>query len=329
MLRLILPTQIDIFRNSIRVLRWSAYLVIASLLTSCQHSSSDLTPFISYTPTVNWSESLPSPFPPLSSQEYQQQWGKELVIACQFASELDLYRAITSYKRALFLIPEKMRERRLQIHYGIIQCYYLGKKYQEAIDSFEKSPLIESSQNFAPLEDLILLLQDSYANTNQLDKASQLIKNLEQLNKEKARRLQLSTAIQNADFQGISIFSNNEQESSFLITYQTQALSIEKARMLNAILPGAGYFYVGQKQTAATSFMINTLFIAAAYHFFNNGNIAAGLLTSSLEAGWYFGGINGAGIAAKTYNENLYQITASNTLFQEKLFPVLMWNYSF
>ena len=33
-----------------------------------------------------------------------------------------------------------------------------------------------------------------------------------------------------------------------------------KARWLNGILPGAGYSYIGQKQTALTSFLINALF---------------------------------------------------------------------
>ena len=35
-------------------------------------------------------------------------------------------------------------------------------------------------------------------------------------------------------------------------------------------------------------------------------SLVAGIFTASLEAGWYLGGINGAGLSAKIYNDRLY-----------------------
>ena len=95
------------------------------------------------------------------------------------------------------------------------------------------------------------------------------------------------------------------------------------------LLPGAGYYYVGQKKAALTAFVINSLFTAAAYQFFAKGYPAAGFITLSFEAGWYFGGINGAGLAAKEYNERLYEVKAKDFMLKERLFPLLTFETSF
>jgi hypothetical protein len=114
-----------------------------------------------------------------------------------------------------------------------------------------------------------------------------------------------------------------------LISYNKEKKSISKAQTLNAILPGMGYLYVGQKQSALTATLLNGLFIAAATHFFLHGHNSAGIIFSSFEAGWYFGGIYGAGEAAKLYNERVYEGKALTTLNQNKLFPIFMLNYGF
>ena len=87
--------------------------------------------------------------------------------------------------------------------------------------------------------------------------------------------------------------------------------------------------YIGQKKSALTAFLLNSLFIAAAYEFFHHGHVAAGIITTSFEAGWYFGGIYGAGEEAKYYNERVYEQDATAILNDTKLFPVLMIQYGF
>jgi hypothetical protein len=114
-----------------------------------------------------------------------------------------------------------------------------------------------------------------------------------------------------------------DELQEFLIEYSCNKKSVSKAQTLNAILPGAGYYYVGQKKSGLTSFIINALFIAATYQLFDHGYIAAGIITGSLECGWYFGGINGAGLAAKEYNEQLYQSLGKEFMIQNRLFPIL------
>lgn len=300
-------------------------LLICVFFTSCHPNSLLLEPNIRLTPQARQVDCLPSSFPRLTFEELETDWGKELQIAEVFSRDFDLYRAITAYKRALVLIPFQNIERRLQIEFGMIQCYYLGEKYQEVVDAFEKSELTAVPRSFPPFEELLLMLQDAYKQLGHHEKAERVFKVMENAYPESAEKLELAEAYIRADLPRLAKL--NQQE--FLWNYHHQAKSVKKAQALNAFLPGAGYYYVGQKKAAITSFVINSLFIAAAYYFFDNHNIPAGLITTSLEMGWYFGGINGAGLAAKEYNERLYENSAKETLFKNRLFPVLMFHTCF
>lgn len=309
-------------------------LGVVVLLSGCQANSCTLEPCITYNPPVQIIENLPSAFPPLNPDEARKDWAKELIIANQFATELDFYRAITSYKRALFLIPSARRERRMQIEYGILQCYYLGHKYQSVIDFFDKSSLVAAPTDFPALDDLMLMLQNSYYETGEPEKACRLFTGIEQRDPTIASKVQLYEDLMEARLAAVQSRAHGGDElatalCNFLYDYNDRALSVKKAQLLNAILPGAGYYYVGQKSTAMTSFIINSLFIAAAYYFFDHGNVAAGIITASLESGWYLGGINGAGLAAKAYNESLYNASAKELMVKQRLFPVLMIKYTF
>lgn len=303
------------------------WLVILALLflASCHPNSRLLEPKICLPPQARQVDCLPSSFPPLTSQELATEWGKELQIAQAFGREFDLYRAITAYKRALILISFQSIERRLQIEFCLIQCYYLGEKYQEAIDVFEKSALTSVPRSFPPFEELLLMVEDSYKKIGQGEKAERVLKVIESAYPPSAEKIQLGEAYLQGDLPSLAALNQND----FLSSYHQRAKSVKQAQLLNAVLPGAGYYYVGQKKAALTSFVINSLFIAAAYYFFDHHNIPAGLITTSLEMGWYLGGINGAGLAAKEYNERLYENSAKEVLFKNRLIPVLMFETCF
>lgn len=292
---------------------------------SCHPNSCTLEPSICLTPQHRQIDCLPSAFSSLSPRERETDWGKELLIANAFLREFDLYRAITSFKRAQVLIPFDQVERRLQIQFSIVQCYYLGEKYQETVETFEASDLVKIPRSFPPFQELLLMLQDSYNQIGQCEKANRVLEVIESADPETREKLKLADAFLTADLATLREY----KQDNFLCNYYSQALSVKKAQTLNALLPGAGYYYVGQKKAALTSFLINTLFIAATYYFFEEGNIAAGLITASLETGWYFGGINGAGLAAKEYNERIYETKARDELNNQRLFPVLMFQTCF
>lgn len=307
----------------VRLFHWITFLFLFNCF-SCTTNHVQLEPDISFIPSPQLLEAKPSPFPPLTAEEYKKDWGKEIVIASSFASELDFYRAITSFKRASILLPPQNNKRKEQIEYGIFQCYYLGQRYSDAIETFEKGCLRDVTENFPAYQDLLTILYDCYLKLGEVDKAFHILSIMESKDSSCATSLKLYNAVREADFVALQ---NDSQ--AFLFNYHLEAKSIRKAEMLNAALPGLGYLYVGQKETAFTSFVINALFIAAAYQFFHHGNIAAGIITTSLETGWYFGGIKGAGLAAKEFNERLYERHAKDFLIQENLFPILMLHFSF
>lgn len=307
-------------------------LSLAIMCVGCQSNKSVLEPVICYSPQQRLIERLPSPFKPLTTEELSQDWGKELFMARAFAREMDLYRALTCFKRALFLLPSQA-DRKREIEYDIFLAYYMGNKFQEAIDVFDASGLLDTPLDFPAFQDFLVVLYDAYQQIDQPEKAYKILCLIASTDEEKSVALAMGMAVVEADFPQIRqlapMIPCGDSINEFINEFQYRAKSVKKARALNAFLPGAGYYYVGQKKSALTSFLINTLFIAATYQLFDRGYIAAGVITASLEAGWYFGGINGAGLEAKEFNERLYESLGKEALIKERLFPVLMINKGF
>lgn len=308
-------------------------LGISLCATACCPNACILEPTINYTPPDCILEKLPSCFPHLSFCERQTDWGREMWIGDEFAHEMDFYRAITSYKRALILIPKEECTRRQQILYNILLSYYLANRYCDAIKIFEEENLKEFPATFPAFREMILILYDCYEKNEDYEKAELILKVIDHYEPEAAEDLSLASAIKSGDLGEVICQSSTHRDSceisKWISEYEFEALSVRKAQFLNAILPGAGYYYVGQKSAALTSFLINAAFIYASYQFFDRGYPAAGLITASLEYGWYMGGINGAGLAAKEYNERLYSQYSKAAMIQHKLFPILMFECAF
>lgn len=271
--------------------------------------------------------SLPSPFPEIRPQnDFQTDWGKELFLGLSLAKEFDLYRAITCYKRALYLAP---LERQFEIEYHILEAYFLGSKYEELIEFYETHTLPNATFEFPPLKELLLMLFQAYLETGREEKAFRIQCVIRTIDENLACQLSQYEILKEADFTRLEELEEDPAFGCVLESYWRDAKSVRKAQVLNAILPGAGFYYVGQKKSALTSFVINALFTYAAYQFFERGYLAAGLITASLEWGWYVGGINGAGLAANEWNERLYEVKMKDYMVQKRLFPVLMFNYAF
>lgn len=304
-------------------------MVVVLVCTGCQTKNCDIEPSIFYTPVQSQIESLPSAFPPLTKEEARKEWGRELYLGARFACELDYYRAITAFKRALFLLSKSERERRLQVEFSIVQCYYLGGKYSDALFAYESSSLKEATCLFPAYRDLLIILIDCYKRSPNPERAETYECLLETFDADAAAEMKLFEAVRTGNLARLSQDFEDPELTDFLYDYQMRTKSVRTAETLNAILPGAGYLYVGQQKTALTAFVINALFIATSYYFFDHGNVPAGIITASIETGWYFGGINGAGLAAKEYNEALYNESGKNFLCERKLFPILMFEKTF
>jgi len=313
----------------------SLFLIAGLALTQvgCQPACQKMEPVITCPLPVHRLSTLPSAFSPLSAEEREQEWAKELMIGDVFAKECDFYRAITCYKRALILLPTAAIKRRLQLDYDLVLCYYLGGKYQESINIFEASDLSQANSDFPAFNHLLLIVYDCYLQTHQEEKGDCVLEIIRKFSPESAADLFLYQTLKEGEMEKgrclIAQHQGGEEMERDFAFYDQFSKSPKKARLLNALLPGAGYYYVGQRRSAITSFIINALFTAAAYQFFRHGYPAAGLITSSLEAGWYLGGINGAGIEAQEFNTRLYEGISRKALTEHFCFPVLMFETSF
>jgi hypothetical protein len=311
------------------------FLIIfaAFVIAGCYRVSDKIEPRISYQMQDQHFARLHSAFSPLNEAEKSTDWGKEMIIADVFAKDLDLYRAVSTYKRAEILIGESFMTRKTQIQYDILLCYYLGKHYDDAVESVNKSSLANVDKSFPAYHDLLLILYECYHEMNCPEKEDCIYEMIQKDFPETAEKLKVSRPLRAGDLDQVSMINHDFEHPSYLDTlidcYTQEKKSVAKAQTLNALLPGAGYLYLGQKKSALTAFLLNGLFIAAAYEFFHHDHLAAGIITASFESGWYFGGIYGAGEEAKYFNEKVYERNASRTLNEHNLFPVLMMLYAF
>lgn len=308
-------------------------------------------------------------FTPLSEIERGEDWGREYAIGLAFARELDLYQAITCFKRANILIPETLLQRKAEIQYQIINCYYLGKRYQEAIDSFEHSVLANTDRNFLAFHDLLIILFESYQKCDEPEKAAWMQRTMKKHFPQEGQKLALTLAILNGDLPAMESLSSlppptlpspspdlhlvsDEELTPTLVSQHELALAKEitscqeatkeilktfhaykkspfLAGALNGLIPGAGYLYLGQKSSAFTAFCLNSLFIGATTYFMKEKNYPAAAICLSFETGWYLGGIQGAHMSAKYYNNRLFENKAHYEMRDHKLFPILMLSHGF
>jgi len=311
--------------------------IVLFLLTffaaGCYRVPDKIEPKINYQLEESYINKLRPAFSPIDESDREKGWAKEYIIAIRFAKEMDLYRAVSTFKRAEFLLPENESERSLEIQYNILLCYFLGNRYEDVINLFEKTELSHVDKSFPPYHDLLIILHTSYLKTGSCQMAEQVFELLQRDFPKSARKIQTSQAFLNANIFEIKKLSKStdyEKDVDLLAKcYSQNKKSISKAKGYNAIFPGSGYLYVGQKKAAVTSFFMNALFIGAAAHFFSKGEIAAGVITTSFELGWYFGGIHGAGLEARYYNERLYEGMATKIMNHHKLFPVFSLRYGF
>jgi len=304
------------------------------LLSGCYRPEKRLEPTVHCPIHPRQLQKLSSAFEALCDDEAYSPWGSEYTVGVAFAKDLDFYRAITSFKRALILAEKAPDERKMQVEYSILLSYFLAGKYVDVTRTFEKSYLRSHiTQNFPAFHDLLIILHESYIKCDREEEADEALKLLHKESKPVAEKIAFFDALSYGDFKlmeplAVSI-GHKKDYHSFKRSFKSQEKSMEKAATLSMFLPGAGYLYVGQKRSAITSFLINSLFIATAVTFFSRGHIAAGIITTGFEMGWYFGGIYGSAQAAKKYNEALYSAQANFIAEQHHLGPSLNLRFAF
>ena len=109
-----------------------------------------------------------------------------------------------------------------------------------------------------------------------------------------------------ADFPGHQGIARIDEALSLLQQYQDLPRKSETlAGILSAILPGAGYVYVGRYGDGLTSFLVNALFVAGTVTAVNNDWIPAAGFSDGIGLPFYMGNIYGSANAAKKWNRTI------------------------
>lgn len=290
-------------------------------MLGCKTQTQPITPNINYEPKTKTVAELPSPFKPLTATEKHQDDTKELLIGTTLAKEGDLFRACINLKRAEILAKDASSDRLPQIEYSLCLAYYLAQKYDMVIQTFEQSSLKTTLESFVAAREMELMLHDAYLRKMQPQQAEQMVAALEKKYPTDTYATQLYDEAMRMQWKKLP--------AEFTETYTQKMVSVRKAKVYNALIPGWGYCYVGQYKTGATAFLLNALFLVATYEFCTHGCPAAGIITAGFECGWYFGGIRGAEEAALRYNRHLYDTMAKSMLVEQKAFPILQFHYGF
>lgn len=77
------------------------------------------------------------------------------------------------------------------------------------------------------------------------------------------------------------------------------------AAMMLAIVPGAGYLYLGQPRNAIVSLLVNGVLAYAVYTSFRTENYGLGIIVAAFSVSFYGGNIAGSGSSARRLNENI------------------------
>lgn len=234
----------------------------------------------------------------------------QLRFADSLAAEGDHYRAITEYKRFLFLEPDSplIPQARLALATSLIA----GKRWQLADTSLETLLILHPHSTAAAKGRL--LYADSAYERGEFSLARERYRRMAETQTDRVTldytnlRIGWTFLEQDRPQQARNSFSllpqpQRDQLLEDLKAYQAlPQKSPLIAGSLSAILPGAGQLYTGRVRQAALSLLLNGAFILGALEAFEDENYAAGGILLFFELGWYGGNIYNAVNNAHKHN---------------------------
>lgn len=238
-----------------------------------------------------------------------------LSFANQLLEETDTYRAITEYKRFLYLRPDDPEAGFARHAIGL--AYFRDKSWEPAVAAFNdvmdapeaaawhKSAQLLIGESWFQKGDFALALDAFEAfSKNHADDESRLDAGMRSaqclflldnaplaLSRSRRQAAEDPGNLRAGDFARVMEESNRIPRKS-----------PRWAGTLSALLPGAGQLYINRPRDAGISFLLNGGLIAMAVLAFHQDEPVAGGLISILELSWYSGNIYSAVNGAHKYN---------------------------
>jgi Tetratricopeptide repeat len=264
--------------------------------------------------TSLWSQ----PLPPATSSDPLTDAELILGFADALFNDGDYFRAITEYKRFLFLHPGDARAGRVQLQVGL--SYQRGQQWDDARQTFEHlaerspDPAVRAEAayrigetsfqqgRYAQAITDLRAVAERYAHTPVGDRARYL------LGWSYLRSRQWLEASQT--FEGVDTTSPLFPSSRALAEAAREGEQLPRkspalAGLMSAVIPGTGHFYTGRWRDGTIALLLNGAFLAAGIEAVSAGHEAAAGVLLFFEAAWYSGTIYGAVNAAHKYNRDL------------------------
>ena len=240
----------------------------------------------------------------------------QMGVADSFYNEGDYYRAITEYKRFLFLFPQGLRAE--EARWKIASSYFFGKKWDEALAAAEDLLKRYPDSPFVP--DALLLEGRCYAEKKDYSQARSFFRRVQEIapGKAQAAEAQWQTAVTYVkeerwkeaaeEFRRISpaskLFPQADVATGGLERINELPQKSPVAAGVLAVVPGAGHLYTERYRDAAIAMALNGAFIWGMVEAFERKNYVVGGILTFFELGWYSGNIYSAVSSAYKYNRN-------------------------
>jgi len=251
----------------------------------------------------------------LFSQNYEYLKMKNFANA--LFKEGEYYRAITEYKRILSYFPEKKDT----LFIKIPECYFRGQHYTQAIKyykEFYRNTDIADKKAYCLFQiGRGYLYKNDYGNSQYY--FNKLFEGDSAQYADNARYYMAFIEAKKFKWQNANEWllriSKNRREGFNVRQLTTQIAENNRiptkspfwAGTLSAIVPGAGYCYVGSCKIGIASLFLNALFFYGAYESFHQKSYVVGTTFVVIGLGWYTGNIFGSVTKAHRYNREKKQ----------------------
>jgi tetratricopeptide (TPR) repeat protein len=242
----------------------------------------------------------------------------QLGLADAFLAEGEYYRAITEYKKFLFLFPGS--EKAGTALFGVGTAYYRGEEYEPAAKTF--AAVLEKYGKGAHAAPSAYFQGVSLWKLGRVVKAEAALDRVGELDpaSEYAPLSRIGKSL--LSFEAKNVPGCREELARFLERYpgdpraekvrQTVALldregaiprkSPALAGAMSAVVPGSGYLYAGRYGDGLVAFVVNGLFIAGTAVSIHQENYAVAAIVGGIGLPFYVGNIYGSANAAPKWN---------------------------
>jgi hypothetical protein len=228
----------------------------------------------------------------------------------------DYYRALSEYQRFVFLFPRDYRVDQAKLQIG--KCYRREGKSDKAFSYLIRLYKNTAEEPLGPeiLLEMIAIREEQGRYSRAIYWRKQFIERYPDYTELDSVYLGLAwLQIDSGGYQeAVATLERIQPESAHYSTARSLRGALQQrpevgerspamAGALSAVLPGSGHFYAGRPAQAASSFLLNALFITGAVLAFEHDSPVLGGILVFFEVGWYVGGIRSAAQAAREENQ--------------------------